>query len=126
MAVEDEARAGADAFGPDTPQVALGIRMSNECLFAELGLAESSDGIMPLPEDAPVGKDFRELMDLDDQCIEVDLTPDRGDCLSLAGIAREVGVINRSPLTIPETPEVAAGIEDACAAEVQAPAACPR
>ena len=131
------------AAGMKVPVATLGARLSPEfkiqktkllgvqslgmiCSASELGLAESSDGIMPLPEDAPVGKDFRELMDLDDQCIEVDLTPDRGDCLSLAGIAREVGVINRSPLTIPETPEVAAGIEDACAAEVQAPAACPR
>ena len=131
------------AAGMKVPVATLGARLSPEfkikktklrgvqslgmiCSASELGLAESSDGILPLAEDAPVGKDFRELMDLDDQCIEVDLTPDRGDCLSLAGIAREVGVINRSPLTIPEIPEVAAGIADAFAAEVQAPVACPR
>ena len=58
------------------------------CSASELGLAESSDGILPLPADAPIGMDIREYMDLNDQCIEVDLTPDRGDCLSVAGIAR--------------------------------------
>lgn len=96
------------------------------CSASELGLAESSDGIMPLPADAPIGTDFREFMDLDDQCIEVDLTPDRGDCLSVVGVAREVGVINRSPLTIPEMPTVAASIDDTFAVELNAPEACPR
>src|SRR6056300_308102 len=82
------------------------------CSASELGLAESSDGILPLPADAPIGMDIREYMDLNDQCIEVDLTPDRGACLSVAGIAREVGVINRSPLTLPEIPAVEASVDD--------------
>ena len=72
------------------------------CSAAELGLADSSSGIMPLPTDAPVGSDFRSYLGLDDRAIDVDLTPDRGDCLGLAGIAREVGVINRAPVTPPE------------------------
>ena len=66
-----------------------------------------------------VGTSLRDYLGLDDAVIEVDLTPDRGDCLSLAGIAREVGVINRAPLTVPEFPDVAAGIEDAFTAEVK-------
>jgi phenylalanyl-tRNA synthetase beta chain len=53
------------------------------CSAKELGLAESSEGILPLPADAPVGEDIRAWMALDDHCIEVDLTPDRGDCLSV-------------------------------------------
>ena len=57
------------------------------CSASELGLAETSDGILPLPADAEVGADLRTWLQLDDACIEVDLTPDRGDCLSLAGIA---------------------------------------
>ncbi|WP_419648050.1 YtpR family tRNA-binding protein, partial [Thiolapillus sp.] len=69
------------------------------CSAAELGLAESSDGIMPLPADAPVGEDFRDYLSLDDHIIDVDLTPDRGDCRSIAGIARDVGVIYRHPVT---------------------------
>ncbi len=96
------------------------------CSASELGLAESSDGILPLPADAPIGMDIREYMDLNDQCIEVDLTPDRGDCLSVAGIAREVGVINRSPLTLPEIPAVEASVDDVRDANVMATNACPR
>ncbi len=63
------------------------------CSASELGLADSSDGIMPLPQEAPVGEDLRRYLDLDDACIEVDLTPDRGDCLSLMGIVRDVSAI---------------------------------
>ena len=51
------------------------------CSATELGLAESSDGILPLPADAPLGQDFRTWLGLDDACIELDLTPDRSDCL---------------------------------------------
>jgi len=96
------------------------------CSASELGLADSSDGIMSLPADAPVGTDFRDYMALDDACIEVDLTPDRGDCLSLAGIAREVGVINKVPVTAPVIEPVPASINDSFPVEVAAPAACPR
>ncbi len=96
------------------------------CSASELGLAESSDGIMPLPADAPVGQDFRAYLDLDDQAIELDLTPDRGDCLGMAGIAREVAVINRRPLTAPEINPVAPAIDDRFEVRLDAPEACPR
>jgi len=96
------------------------------CSAAELGLAESSDGIMPLPPDAPIGTDFRDYLALDDRCIELDLTPDRSDCLSLAGVAREVGVINRSPLHIPAVEPVSPQIDDRFATALDAPHACPR
>ena len=58
------------------------------CSAAELGLADSSDGIMPLPAGAEIGKDFRDYLNLDDRAIDLDLTPDLGDCLGLRGIAR--------------------------------------
>ena len=96
------------------------------CSASELGLAESSDGIMPLPADAPIGEDFRSYLSLDDQAIEVDLTPDRGDCLGLLGIAREVGVINRCSVTAPEIEPVPEVIDDEFTVEIEAPAACPR
>jgi len=96
------------------------------CSAAELGLAESSSGILPLPGDAPIGQDFRAYLSLDDHCIEVDLTPDRGDCLSLAGIAREVSVINALPLTPPSIEAVAPGSDDRFPVMLEAPAACPR
>lgn len=96
------------------------------CSASELGLAETSDGILALPADAPIGRDFRDYLALDDACIDVDLTPDRADCLSVAGIAREVAVLNRAPLHVPEIAPVAATIDDQCPVEVSAAEACPR
>ena len=96
------------------------------CAASELGLLESSEGIMLLPSDAPVGADFREYLALDDKAIDVDLTPDRGDCLGLIGIAREVGVINQSPVTPPEIKAVEAVIDDGFLVKLDAPQACPR
>lgn len=96
------------------------------CSAAELGLAESSDGIMPLPADAVVGSVFRDFLQLDDKAIDVDLTPDRGDCLGLAGVAREVGVINRCPVTPPDVQPVPAVVEDAFPVRLEAPEGCPR
>ncbi len=96
------------------------------CSASELGLAESSDGIMQLPADATVGEDLRIYLDLDDRYIEVDLTPDRGDCLSVAGIARDVGVINRCGVTPPMIEPVPAQIEDIFPVSLEAPQACPR
>jgi phenylalanyl-tRNA synthetase beta chain len=96
------------------------------CSAKELGLAESSEGILPLPVEAPVGQDFRAWLALDDTCIEVDLTPDRGDCLSLAGLAREVAAINRLDLTPMVVAPVPASREDHFPVRLLAPEACPR
>jgi len=96
------------------------------CSAAELGLAESSDGILPLPADAPVGADFRVWLGLDDTAIELDLTPDRADCLSVAGVAREVGVLNRAPVAGPSIEPVAPVHDDEHAVELIAGEACPR
>jgi phenylalanyl-tRNA synthetase beta chain len=96
------------------------------CSAKELGLAESSEGILPLPADAPVGEDIRAWMALDDYCIDVDLTPDRGDCLSVAGLAREVAVINRSPLVTPAIATVPPTHDDCQPVRLMATAACPR
>ncbi len=82
------------------------------CSASELGLAESSEGIMPLPSDASIGEDIRNYLNLNDSYIEVDLTPDRGDCLSIAGIARDVGVINRCGVTAPTIESVPAQVDD--------------
>ncbi len=96
------------------------------CSAAELGLAESSDGIMPLPADAPLGEDFRSYLSLDDHIIDVDLTPDRGDCLSIAGIARDVGVIYRQPVTDWEIREIPASADGKVSVTLDAPESCPR
>ncbi|MCG7598547.1 phenylalanine--tRNA ligase subunit beta [Halomonas sp. McH1-25] len=97
------------------------------CSASELGLEEeTSAGILELPADAPAGKDFREWMKLDDHTIEVDLTPNRGDCLSLKGMAREVGVLNRLALTPPEASEHAPVHDAVFPVHVEAPERCPR
>jgi len=65
------------------------------CSEKELGLVAEAHGLMELPADAPVGSDIREYLSLNDMLIEVDLTPNRADCLSVQGIAREVAVLNQ-------------------------------
>ncbi|WP_339345504.1 phenylalanine--tRNA ligase subunit beta, partial [uncultured Alcanivorax sp.] len=96
------------------------------CGASELGLEDLIDGLMELPEDAPVGTDFRDYLSLDDTIIEVDLTPNRADCLSLRGIAREVGVMNQSPLTEAAISKVAPAIDDALTVTLADNAGCPR
>ncbi|MGR4068131.1 phenylalanine--tRNA ligase subunit beta [Billgrantia sp. C5P2] len=97
------------------------------CSASELGLAEeTSGGILVLPADAPTGEDFRTWMGLDDHTVEVDLTPNRGDCLSLKGLAREVGVLNRLALTPPAIEPVAASHDETFPVRVEDAERCPR
>ena len=96
------------------------------CSAVEIGMAETADGLLPLAADAEVGRDIREHFDLDDTVIEVDLTPNRGDCLGMVGVAREVGVLNSCAVTEPEIAEVPATVDDAFPIRVDAPADCPR
>jgi len=96
------------------------------CSAAELGLAESSDGILPLPEDAPIGEDFRDYMQLNDVVFDVELTPNRADCLSILGLAREVGAIESCEVTPFEPKTVKSTSKATQAAAVSAPGACPR
>lgn len=96
------------------------------CGASELGLEDVIDGLMELPADAPVGTDFREYLQLNDAIIEVDLTPNRADCLSVRGIAREAGVMNQSPLTPVAISPVAAEVDDTVAVTLADSAACPR
>ncbi|ROL75700.1 phenylalanine--tRNA ligase subunit beta [Pseudomonas protegens] len=96
------------------------------CSQAELQIGEGSDGLMELPTDAPVGEDVRTYLNLDDASIEVDLTPNRGDCLSLAGLAREVGALYAAKVQRPEVKVVAAVHDEVRPVEVLAPTACPR
>ncbi|MFD2229014.1 phenylalanine--tRNA ligase subunit beta [Alkalimarinus sediminis] len=96
------------------------------CAEAELGMSDASDGLMELPVDAPTGQDFREYMNLNDRMIEVDLTPNRSDCLSIAGLAREVGVLNKILVDKPKINAVVPTIKDTFPINVDAPACCPR
>ncbi|OXY82523.1 phenylalanine--tRNA ligase subunit beta [Oceanimonas doudoroffii] len=96
------------------------------CSYGELGIDVESDGIIELPADAPVGTDVRDYLALNDVIVEVDLTPNRADCLSLAGLAREVGVLNNQDVAWPEIAAVPAAIDDRLDIRLEAPAACPR
>jgi phenylalanyl-tRNA synthetase beta chain len=101
------------------------------CAEEEMGISEKSDGLWDLPADAPLGVCMREYLGLsrggrDDKIIDVDLTPNRGDCLSIAGLSREVGVLNKVDVTAPVIEAVAATIDDAIDVQLQAPDACPR
>jgi phenylalanyl-tRNA synthetase beta chain len=96
------------------------------CSQAELQVGEGNDGLMELPADAPVGQDVRGYLELDDASIEVDLTPNRGDCLSVAGLAREVGALYNAVVTRPQVAVVPAVHDEVRPVEVLAPAACPR
>ncbi|TQR71041.1 phenylalanine--tRNA ligase subunit beta [Acinetobacter sp. RF14B] len=82
------------------------------CGASEIDLEDKIDGLLELPDDAPVGVNIREYLDLDDHVIDISITPNRGDCFSIRGIAREIGVINQLPVTVPEIKEVAATIND--------------
>ncbi|MEX0430706.1 phenylalanine--tRNA ligase subunit beta [Spiribacter insolitus] len=96
------------------------------CAARELGLSEESAGLMALPAEAPVGADLRDWLDLDDPVIEVELTPNRSDCLSMAGVAREVGVLTRNPVAVPAIEEVPATTEATLGVTLESPADCPR
>lgn len=96
------------------------------CAEDELSISEDHGGIMELAADAPVGTDLREYLDLDDSIIDVDLTPNRGDCLSIAGLAREVGVLNKAPVTYVDVAPVAPSIDDTLTITLEDPEGCPR
>ena len=96
------------------------------CSFSELGISDDHDGILELPLDAPIGEDIRAYLQLDDVSIEVDLTPNRADCLGIKGLAREVGVLNKTAVTELPVPAVTPNIIDSRNIQLLAPEACPR
>ncbi|MDM7323170.1 MAG: phenylalanine--tRNA ligase subunit beta [Gammaproteobacteria bacterium] len=96
------------------------------CGADELGLSGYPDGLLELPADAPVGEDLRTYLDLDDHVIELDITPNRGDCLSILGLARETAAQNGLPLGGPTLAPVPARSDAAVRVTLSAPAACPR
>ncbi len=96
------------------------------CSSKELGLTESADGLMELAEEATVGEDFRVYLGLDDVSIDIDLTPNRSDCLGVAGVAREVGVLTSTDVCQVNCDEVKASSDKTFPVKVSATAACPR
>jgi phenylalanyl-tRNA synthetase beta chain len=92
----------------------------------ELGLADSSAGILELPADAPVGRPLREYLGLDDAVLDLAVGPNRGDALSILGIAREVAALSNAQLTGPAITAPKIAQRERFAVELAAPDACPR
>jgi len=96
------------------------------CSEKELGMADQAEGLMELADDAPIGTSIRDYLELDDQIIDVDLTPNRSDCLSLAGVAREVGTLYQCEVSEVAINDVVPAIDDSFPVIVSAGEACPR
>ncbi len=102
------------------------VSMGMLCSENEIGLADSAEGIMELPTDAPVGTTLNDYLKLDDVSIELGVTPNRGDCFSIAGVARETGVMTRSTVTPIVIKEQSVTIDDHLNINIEAQEACPR
>lgn len=96
------------------------------CSAKELGLAEESSGLLELPGDAPVGQSIRDYLQLDDRLFTLKLTPNRGDCLSILGIARDVAALTGATLTLPQMNDAATSSGAVKNVEIKAGDACPR
>lgn len=95
------------------------------CGQTELQAGDDDSGLWELPDDAPTGTDLREYLKLDDHILDIDLTPNRGDCLSMRGLAREVGVLNGEAVREPEDSAVGESIDDTFDVQLEAAEACP-
>lgn len=102
------------------------VSMGMLCSARELGITEDHSGLWLLPEDAPVGMNIREYAHLDDAKIEIKLTPNRGDALSVVGVARDLHAVTGAPLTLPGMPVVAPTCECVLPVKVEAPDLCGR
>jgi phenylalanyl-tRNA synthetase beta chain len=96
------------------------------CSAKELGITDDASGLLALPDDAVVGTDLRKALDLDDTLITLKLTPNRADCLSILGVAREVAALTETGLIPPPSVDVAVTTQASRQVRVEDPAACPR
>lgn len=96
------------------------------CSYSELGISDDHTGIIELPQDAPIGTDIRNYLQLDDHIFDVSLTPNRADCLSILGIARDIAAINNLELNTIEIEPVEATDASVFPIQVEVPMACPR
>ncbi|NLC24347.1 MAG: phenylalanine--tRNA ligase subunit beta, partial [Oxalobacter sp.] len=96
------------------------------CSERELKMSEDHSGLMDLPGDAPIGTSVREYLDLDDAVYTIKLTPNRADCLSVLGVAREVSALTGVPLVMPDDTPVAATMDEKLPLTIAAPDLCGR
>ncbi len=96
------------------------------CAYQELGIEIEQDGIIELPQDAVIGTDFRDYLKLNDQIIDIDLTPNRADCLGLLGLAREMAALNGLSYLKPSWSPIEPTINEAIDIKLEASKACPK
>jgi len=96
------------------------------CSARELKLSEDHSGLLILPEDTPIGQDIRETLNLDDTIFEIKLTPNKADCLSVFGVARETSAITGAPLRPLEIKPVAVKLNETLPVKISAPDLCGR
>ena len=96
------------------------------CSAAELTLSEDHDGLLALASDAPIGTDISEYLNLDDRLIEIGLTPNRADCLSVLGVARDLAVVVDLPFNGEASAPVKPKVDDTFPVTVLSPEKCPR
>ncbi len=96
------------------------------CGAETLGIDDSSEGLLCIPEGAALGVDLREVLDLSDKILDLDITPNRADCLSMIGVAREVGVLTETDVIEIELVEITEVIDKTLPVEIKAADACKR
>ncbi len=94
------------------------------CSARELGLSDDHGGLLALPADAPIGEDIRKYLDLDDVVLTLKITPNRGDCLSMIGVARDLAAVTGARLRLPKTTAVVSSGTQQRAINISAPADC--
>ncbi|MCW0210252.1 MAG: phenylalanine--tRNA ligase subunit beta [Achromobacter sp.] len=123
------ARVGAELPGGMKIGVAKmrGVQSSGMlCSARELGLSQDHAGLLELPADLAPGLSIREALDLDDTLFTLKMTPNRADCLSILGVAREVAALTGAPLSVPTAAAVPVTLDERLPVKVEAPDLCGR
>lgn len=96
------------------------------CSEVELGISQEADGLMELPSDAPLGQSLTDYLQLDDEIIDIDLTPNRADCFSVRGVVREVAAFNYLPFKMPKLATLKEQLSETVTAHLKAQKQCPK
>ncbi|OCG27215.1 phenylalanine--tRNA ligase subunit beta [Gilliamella sp. HK2] len=96
------------------------------CSYSELGISDEHNGIIELPDNAPLGQDIREYLNLNDVMIDISVTPNRADCFGIIGVARDISAVNNVPMKELQVDSMPATITDTLSIQIDAPQAAPR
>jgi phenylalanyl-tRNA synthetase beta chain len=96
------------------------------CSYSELGISDEHNGIIELPDNAPLGQDIREYLNLNDVMIDISVTPNRADCFGIIGVARDISAVNNVPMKELQVDGMPATITDTLSIQIDAPQAAPR